>query len=174
MPIGWRIDKPGRKAFTGEGARRYGGRWNSPGTAVVYLSAHLSLAALEIMVHQRPLTPRGKYVAWQLEWEDRQIERLPVKALPRNWRESPPGPASMSIGDRMGAGATLARSRFAECDHSRGGKLSAQPGPPGFSAATDCKTNRFRLRSAASSSLASALARCANGCHLRPLLSAPK
>jgi len=35
MPSGWRIDKPGREAFSGEGARRFGGRWNSPGVAVV-------------------------------------------------------------------------------------------------------------------------------------------
>jgi RES domain-containing protein len=99
MPSGWRIDKPGRKAFSGEGARRYGGRWNSPGVAVVYLSAHLSLAALEIIVHTRPLTPGGKYSAWQVTWEDAQTERLPEKLLPQNWRESPPGPASMMIGD---------------------------------------------------------------------------
>ncbi len=99
MPVGWRIDKPGRKAFSGEGARRYGGRWNSPGVSVVYLSAHLSLAALEIIVHQRPLTPRGKYLAWQVRWDDAQMERLAMKSLPSNWRESPPGPASMALGD---------------------------------------------------------------------------
>lgn len=99
MPSGWRIDRPGRDAFSGEGARLFGGRWNSPGVAVVYLSAHLSLAALEILVHQRPLTPRGKYLAWEIRWDDAQTERLPAKALPPRWRESPPGPASMAIGD---------------------------------------------------------------------------
>ena len=38
-------------ALTGEGAGKYGGRWNSPGTRVVYASGSLSLAILEIMVH---------------------------------------------------------------------------------------------------------------------------
>ncbi len=33
-------------AFTGEGSRRFGGRWNHKGVAVVYLSDTLSLAAL--------------------------------------------------------------------------------------------------------------------------------
>jgi RES domain-containing protein len=99
MPSGWRIDKPGRDAFSGEGARLFGGRWNSPGIAMVYLSAHLSLAALEILVHQRPLTPRGKHLAWHLTWDDTQTERLSAKMLPPRWRESPPGPASMAIGD---------------------------------------------------------------------------
>jgi len=34
----WRITKRkhARDAFTGEGAREFGGRWNNPGTATVY------------------------------------------------------------------------------------------------------------------------------------------
>ena len=99
MPSGWRIGKPGRDPFSGEGARLFGGRWNSPGVAVVYLSSHLSLAALEILVHQRPLTPSGKYRAWQLAWDEAQTERLAAKMYPPRWRESPAGPASMAIGD---------------------------------------------------------------------------
>lgn len=35
----------------GEGARLYGGRWNSPGKPAVYTSRHLSLAVLEYLVH---------------------------------------------------------------------------------------------------------------------------
>ena len=35
----------------GEGARLYGGRWNSPGQAVVYASSTLALAALEYLIH---------------------------------------------------------------------------------------------------------------------------
>ena len=38
-------------AFTGEGARLFGGRWNSPGTPVVYTASSLSLAQLELLVH---------------------------------------------------------------------------------------------------------------------------
>ncbi len=38
-------------AFTGEGARLFGGRWNSPGTPMIYTSASLSLAQLELLVH---------------------------------------------------------------------------------------------------------------------------
>ncbi len=53
MPSAWRIVRAARvnSAFTGEGARVYGGRWNSRGTAVVYVSEHESLAALELFVH---------------------------------------------------------------------------------------------------------------------------
>ena len=49
----WRIIKRThvRTAFNGSGARKYGGRWNSPGTSVVYTAQSQSLAALEILVH---------------------------------------------------------------------------------------------------------------------------
>ncbi len=53
MTAVWRIVKKSRagEAFSGEGARRYGGRWNHRGTAVVYVADSLSLAALELFVH---------------------------------------------------------------------------------------------------------------------------
>ncbi|MBA3544074.1 MAG: RES domain-containing protein [Chthoniobacterales bacterium] len=100
MPSGWRIDKPGREAFSGEGAKRFGGRWNSPGVAVVYLSEHQSLGALEIFVHLQPLLPHEKYLAYFVEWEEAQMETLAPKKLPPDWRTSPPGPATMQFGDQ--------------------------------------------------------------------------
>ncbi len=49
----WRLVKAQRAetAFDGEGAFRFGGRWNSRGHRAVYASATLSLALLEILVH---------------------------------------------------------------------------------------------------------------------------
>ncbi|MHB8148190.1 MAG: RES domain-containing protein, partial [Vulcanimicrobiaceae bacterium] len=34
-------------ALSGEGARLYGGRWNTPGVAALYASSSLALALLE-------------------------------------------------------------------------------------------------------------------------------
>lgn len=101
MAQAWRIVKEihASTAFDGEGAWRFGGRWNSPGTRVVYCSANLSLAALENLVHLNPPVA-FKYVAVGLEFDDRLIETMEAKRLPADWTEEPPPPSTMEIGDR--------------------------------------------------------------------------
>jgi len=49
--IVWRLCRRPHADLSGEGARRFGGRWNSPGRPVVYLAEHPALAALEVRVH---------------------------------------------------------------------------------------------------------------------------
>jgi len=44
-------------SLDGEGARRVGGRWNSPGRPVVYMAQSVALAVLENLVHM----PRQDY-----------------------------------------------------------------------------------------------------------------
>src|SRR5260221_2041486 len=96
----WRIVGEARaaEAVTGEGARQFGGRWNSPGVAVIYASEHQSLAALELLVH---LQPRGslRFAAFAVEFDEELIEIVPVASLPPQWRAEPPGAATMEIGD---------------------------------------------------------------------------
>ena len=101
MPSAWRIVRAARvnSAFTGEGARVYGGRWNSRGTAVIYVSEHESLAALELLVHLTPVPPDGRYRSFRLEWDDKLTEDFAVKNLPANWNTEPPTVQTMQIGD---------------------------------------------------------------------------
>jgi RES domain-containing protein len=47
----WRLCRRPFADLSGEGARRFGGRWNSPGRAVVYGAEHPALAVLEVRVH---------------------------------------------------------------------------------------------------------------------------
>lgn len=113
MPSAWRIVRAARvhSAFTGEGGRVYGGRWNSRGTAVVYLSEHESLAALELFVHTMPLPPTERYLSFQLEWEDKLTEYFPLKNLTTRWNAEPPTFETMQIGDewiRRGKSVALA------------------------------------------------------------------
>ena len=101
MGSGWRIVRASRAktAFTGEGSWRYGGRWNSPGVRLIYLSEHQSTAALEIFVHRVPFLTEEQYKAFQLEWPDDLTEILPPRHLPRNWRLSPRPAETIEIGN---------------------------------------------------------------------------
>ncbi|MBB5708386.1 RES domain-containing protein [Sphingopyxis panaciterrulae] len=49
--IVYRLCKAARIALDGEGARLWGGRWNSAGRPMVYTAATPSLAVLEVLVH---------------------------------------------------------------------------------------------------------------------------
>lgn len=102
MPSGWRIQKAKHSAagFSGEGARRGGGRWNSVGVPVVYLSEHQSLAAFEVFLQQQPLSPRDAYAIVAAEWDQSLMEVLPSADLPSTWRILPSGPETAAVGDR--------------------------------------------------------------------------
>ncbi len=100
MIVAWRLIKKKHQAtaFDGEGARRYGGRWNHKGTAVVYISDSLALAALETFVHL-PKAGRGlEYVNFRVEIPDDLIEILEKSRLPQNWRQEPPPDEIKQIG----------------------------------------------------------------------------
>jgi RES domain-containing protein len=47
----YRLCKAAHVALDGEGARLWGGRWNSAGMPMVYAAATPSLAVLEVLVH---------------------------------------------------------------------------------------------------------------------------
>lgn len=77
-------------AFDGEGARRFGGRFNPPGVAVVYTAAHLSLAVLELFVHLDPGDAPEDLVSIAARLPPSLgIARLEVSDLPADWRSYP-------------------------------------------------------------------------------------
>ncbi len=98
----WRISK--RKyadtAFSGEGARRVGGRWNSRRQGMVYTSGTLSLAALEVFVHME-IEDVGTMLAYiQVDVPTEvEIEYLEVAQLPPDWRNIPAPAILATIGD---------------------------------------------------------------------------
>jgi len=101
MPlVAWRITTkrdPGA-AFDGEGARLYGGRWNRPGTRLVYAAEHLSLAALELFVHVDPEDQPSALFRFRVELPDDALERLPRERLPASWRAYPAPDATTALG----------------------------------------------------------------------------
>jgi len=84
----WRICR-GRyaaEAANGEGARLYGGRWNSRGVRVVYASTSLALAAVETFVNLEPNFSPADLVSIEGDIPDTVgIGRLDLKTLPERW-----------------------------------------------------------------------------------------
>lgn len=86
-------------AFSGEGARRYGGRWNSRGTAVAYTAGSRSLALLEILVHTESTRLLGHYVLIPVTFDARHVETLDEAVLPADWQAHPAPAFTQELGD---------------------------------------------------------------------------
>ena len=97
----WRITKRkhAKHAFDGAGARKYGGRWNSPGTAVVYAAQSQSLAVLEMLVHLDGPELLEHYVFMPVEIDESLVQNIEIQKLPRNWQAYPAPKRLSAIGD---------------------------------------------------------------------------
>jgi RES domain-containing protein len=89
-----------KTAFSGEGARLAGGRWNLPGTVLVYLSESLALAALETFVHLERDDYALKFASIRVEIPDELIAQFDRELLPSDWRREPPPESAQQIGTR--------------------------------------------------------------------------
>ena len=76
------------KAYEGLGARDYPGRWNLAGTAMVYTSATLSLAFLELFVHLPTITLKSLDREYENVAADLtcKIYEVDLASLPPDWR----------------------------------------------------------------------------------------
>lgn len=101
MISAWRITKQkhAKTAFTGDGARLYGGRWNSRGRLAVYTAESRALALTEMLVHLESSAVLAKYVVFQVEIDGSHITHLDVHDLPKNWRAEPAPKSLQMLGD---------------------------------------------------------------------------
>lgn len=106
----WRLTRRAFTALDGEGARLHGGRWNPEGTAVVYASTSLALAALELLVHVDPADVPDDLVALGIDLpDDAPRGTLPRDALPADWDQVTDHPGCAAVGDAWArTGAELA------------------------------------------------------------------
>lgn len=83
----WRIttQRYAASAFSGEGARLYGGRWNRKGESVAYAAESRALALLEMLVQDEPLRARYVLIPAHIP-DDIPHENIAIDALPLNWR----------------------------------------------------------------------------------------
>lgn len=83
MPVVYRIAKKRHPIYDAGGALRVGGRWTSPGVAVIYTAEHYATALLEILVHHGRLALPGPHHAMSIVIpDDLGIERLDPAAHP--------------------------------------------------------------------------------------------
>ena len=102
----WRIAQETRDYraddMSGAGAAKVGGRWNSPGKAMVYTASSAALAYLESLAHLGREAPRNRFLI-RVEvpkaiWK--KAARVTEKELPKIWRADPVGMSSMQFGDK--------------------------------------------------------------------------
>lgn len=96
----WRLVKSRRadQVLSGDGSRMFGGRWNHPGSRIVYASSTLSLAALEVFVRLHGHEASMSFAAVQLSIPDDVVEDLSRTELPNGWRSSPAHDACKDLG----------------------------------------------------------------------------
>jgi len=77
-------------AFTGLGPKKYGGRWNSIGTPIIYTSENLSLSVLEILVHINDVDTVNQYFYhFAVQFDSKYLQTVDIKHLPSNWNTYP-------------------------------------------------------------------------------------
>lgn len=96
--ISYRIvkEKHAHRAFDGEGARLYGGRWNSQGAAVVYTSDSLALCCLEVFVNLPSYELLKDFVYFKLSFDEKFVRDADLQD---GWNDRPISKVSQGIGD---------------------------------------------------------------------------
>lgn len=97
----WRLCQAAHQAtaFSGDGARRYGGRWNRKGQSAVYAASTQSLAALEILAHVDTDLVPNDFIAFAVDIPDEiATECVALADLAPNWREAYPPLSCQTLG----------------------------------------------------------------------------
>lgn len=88
--------------LSGQGAKLYGGRWNSIGTPMLYTSGHISLCALELACNSGGLIGLKNLALTCITISNKAIiEKLDLKDLPKNWNTYPSSNANKIQGDQF-------------------------------------------------------------------------
>jgi RES domain-containing protein len=105
--VAWRLDEK-KFAMTwdsGEGARLFGGRWNSRGRRIVYCSVDPATAILEVAVHKgfKALDTVPHVLTSAVITDPASVHVVPPTAVPNsNWlRPGVPGAGQQAFGDAL-------------------------------------------------------------------------
>lgn len=85
-------------AFSGEGARLYGGRWSPVGLPLIYTAESRALAVLEVLAHvDDPERLRGREWAFLCAEIPATLIEKPAR-VPESWRQLPHSVATQQFG----------------------------------------------------------------------------
>ncbi len=142
--LAWRICRAPFAALDGEGARLFGGRWNSDGIPVVYTAGSLALAALEYLAHLDPEEVPDDLVAVKLQLpDDLPAERVAEEALPAGWNRLTEHVACIAAGDEWAKRGATALLRVPSAIVPEEQNLLLNPGHPGMARVRVLHTRRF-------------------------------
>lgn len=88
------------RALSGKGTAKFGNRWNSKGTEMIYSAESRALTMAEVVVHLTIATLPSDYVMIEINIPD-DISFLEIKAdkLLENWNIHPPSVNTQKMGD---------------------------------------------------------------------------
>jgi RES domain-containing protein len=94
------IRKKYSNSLDGKGAAKYGNRWNSKGTEIIYTADNRALAMAEIAVHLTFATLPKDFLMMEIDIpEELKIKKLELKELNECWKKHPPDKSTQKIGD---------------------------------------------------------------------------
>lgn len=134
MKTAWRLvrKKHASDAFSGEGARLFGGRWNSKGTAVCYLADSPALCQLEVLANTRDYHQLAGRVLFHVQFAEKHLTALPEEEIPSDWAARPPQAASKQVGDRWAREARSLVLRVPSALDPHGANYLLNPQHPAF------------------------------------------
>lgn len=94
------VSKQYANRLSGEGARLYGGRWNSEGNSLIYAAQTSSLAMLEILVHLNARNVGSNFMLMVIDVPDTLLEKpITLSHLPLDWDKTPHASVTRNLGD---------------------------------------------------------------------------
>lgn len=147
MVTAWRITKARflATAFDGEGARRAGGRWNSPGVPAVYTSQSAALATLEMLVHVGRGATLPSYILIPCSFPEALVTAIDRTKFPRDWRSYPAPPRLQALGDAWIASRSSAILQVPSAIIDTESNYLLNPLHPDFASITIGKPQAFKF-----------------------------
>jgi RES domain-containing protein len=143
----WRITTipdPAR-AFSGDGARTHGGRWNSKGTRVVYTADYAAAAILEQLVQMSAVASPPTYYLFRVSFPDSLVSVVELSSLPAVWRDPGRHPAVQAIGDSWATGRASLAFQVPSAVAPHHVNYLLNPAHPDFHALVIAAPERFAL-----------------------------